>query len=90
MRRPYGAAPGVVAEEIRRAGRRGTTRARLGVIIGIEVSNVDATADHCRSAGCTVTTVPVDAPWGERYAECLDLYGYAWKFFQLLPDPQTV
>jgi hypothetical protein len=29
---------------------------------------------------------PVDTPWGERYAECVDPYGYRWKFFQLLPD----
>ena len=60
---------------------------RLGVVIGIEVDNVDGTADYCRSAGCRVIAGPVDAPWGERYAECLDPYDYAWKFFQLLPDP---
>ncbi|MGW0997228.1 VOC family protein [Streptomyces sp. NPDC002523] len=59
----------------------------LGVVIGIEVTDVDATADYCRSAGCQVTTGPADAPWGERYVECLDPYEYAWKFFQLLPDP---
>jgi uncharacterized glyoxalase superfamily protein PhnB len=51
------------------------------------VISVDATADYCRSAGCTVTTGPVNAPWGERYVECLDPYEYAWKFFQLLACP---
>ncbi|MFE5740237.1 VOC family protein [Streptomyces celluloflavus] len=59
----------------------------LGVVIGIEVDNVDAIADYYRSAGATVTTDPLNAPWGERYAECLDPYDYAWKFYQLLPDP---
>ncbi|MFG1821544.1 VOC family protein [Microbispora bryophytorum] len=69
-------------ERVTVAGPRG-----LGVVIGIEVDDVEATANYCRSAGCEVTTEPVDAPWGERYAEVLDPYGYAWKFFQLLPDP---
>jgi uncharacterized glyoxalase superfamily protein PhnB len=69
-------------ERMTRAGPRG-----LGVVIGVAVDDVDATAEYCRTAGCTVTTDPVDAPWGERYLECLDPYGYAWKFFRLLPDP---
>ncbi|MFJ2160546.1 VOC family protein [Streptomyces sp. NPDC087856] len=69
-------------ERMTKTGPRG-----LGVVIGIEVDDVDATAVYCRLAGCTVTTGPVDAPWGERYLECLDPYAYAWKFFQLLADP---
>ncbi|WP_182884165.1 VOC family protein [Microbispora sp. H10885] len=64
------------------AGPRG-----LGVVIGIAVDDVRATVDYCRSAGCEVTTETADAPWGERYAEVLDPYGYAWKFFKVLPDP---
>jgi uncharacterized glyoxalase superfamily protein PhnB len=71
-------------ERMTKAGPRG-----LGVVIGIEVDDVDATAGRCRSAGFEVTTGPVDAPWGERYLECLDPYGYAWKFFQPLPDPPS-
>jgi len=57
----------------------------LGVVIGIETDDVDAAARYCAEAGCDVMTAPGDAPWGERYAECVDPYGYAWKFFQLLP-----
>ncbi|MFF7242193.1 VOC family protein [Streptomyces collinus] len=68
-------------ERVTRTGPRG-----LGVVIGVEVIDVDAIADYCRSAGCQLTTGPVDAPWGERYVKCLDPYEYAWKFFQLLPD----
>jgi hypothetical protein len=26
-------------------------------------------------------------PMGRAVLECLDPYGYAWKFFQLLPSP---
>src|SRR5947208_2500259 len=44
------------------AGPRG-----LGVVVGIEVDDVDAIARYCARAGCEVTAGPVDAPWGERY-----------------------
>lgn len=71
-------------ERLTKIGPRG-----LGVVIGIEVDDVNATAVYCRSAGCAITAGPVDAPWGERYFECLDPYDYAWKFFELLPDPPT-
>lgn len=63
-----------------RQGPRG-----LGVVIGIETDDVDATARYCADAGCDLVTAPADAPWGERYAECVDPYGYAWKFYQTLP-----
>jgi uncharacterized glyoxalase superfamily protein PhnB len=63
------------------AGPRG-----LGVVIGIEVDDVDAAAHYCDMAGCELTAGPLDAPWGERYAECIDPYGYAWKLFQFLSD----
>ncbi|ARF52923.1 VOC family protein [Streptomyces gilvosporeus] len=64
-----------------KAGPRG-----LGVVVGLEVEDVDAVARYCRSAGCQITTEPADAPWGERYCECVDPYGYCWKFFRLLPQ----
>jgi uncharacterized glyoxalase superfamily protein PhnB len=63
------------------AGPRG-----LGVVIGIEVDDVGATARYCGRAGCDVTAGPIEAPWGEYYVECVDPYGYAWKFFRPLPD----
>lgn len=68
-------------ERLTRSGPRG-----LGVVIGIEVDDVDAAAAYCEMAGCELTTGPLDAPWGERYAECVDPYGYAWKLFRPLPD----
>lgn len=61
------------------AGPRG-----LGVVIGIEVDDVDAAARYCATAGCELTAEPHDAPWRERYAECVDPYGYAWKLFRPL------
>lgn len=56
----------------------------LGVVVGIEVEDVDEAALRCRAAGCVITAGPSDAPWGERYVEFEDPYGYAWKFFQLI------
>ncbi|MEU3461956.1 VOC family protein [Streptomyces sp. NPDC006733] len=73
--------PDSARERLTVAGPRG-----LGVVLGIQVEDVDATAEYCRSAGAAVTSGPLDAPWGERYAECLDPHGYAWKFYQPLPD----
>lgn len=74
--------PDTEREQRTKAGPRG-----LGVVIGIEVDDVDAVVEYCRSAGCELTTGPADAPWGERYAECTDPFGYAWKFFRILPEP---
>jgi PhnB protein len=70
-----------VRERQTRVGPRG-----LGVVIGIEVDDVDEAAQRCRAAGCVIGAGPLDAPWGERYVEVEDPYGYAWKFFRLLPD----
>ncbi|MDQ1652139.1 MAG: hypothetical protein QOI35_1339 [Cryptosporangiaceae bacterium] len=60
----------------------------LGVVIGVQVDDVDQMARRCRALGCIIGADPVDAPWGERYVEFEDPYGYAWKFFQLLADAQ--
>jgi uncharacterized glyoxalase superfamily protein PhnB len=74
--------PDGVRERQTKTGPRG-----LGVVIGIEVDDVDEAAQRCRAAGCMIGTGPLDAPWGERYVEFVDPYGYAWKFFHLLADP---
>ncbi len=63
------------------AGPRG-----LGVVIGILVDDVDSAAEYVEGVGCELTAVPQDSPWGERYAECVDPYGYAWKFFRPSSD----
>lgn len=63
------------------AGPRG-----LGVVIGIQVDDVDDAAGYCERAGCELTAAPQNSPWGERYAEFIDPYGYAWKLFRPLPD----
>jgi len=65
-----------------RSGPRG-----LGVVIGIEVDDVDEAAQRCAAGGCVISSGPLDAPWGERYVEFEDPFGYAWKFFHLIPDP---
>ena len=74
--------PDSVRERQTKAGPRG-----LGVVIGIEVDDVDGAARRCRDAGCVIGAGPLDGVWGERYVEIEDPFGYAWKFFQVLPDP---
>jgi uncharacterized glyoxalase superfamily protein PhnB len=74
--------PDSVRERQTTAGPRG-----LGVVIGIAVDDVDEAARRCRAAGCTIGAGPLDAPWGERYVEVEDPYGYVWKFFRVLADP---
>jgi uncharacterized glyoxalase superfamily protein PhnB len=69
-------------EQRTKAGPRG-----LGVVLGIEVDDVDEAARYCEAAGSELTTRPSDAPFGERYAECVDPYGYAWKLFHPLDNP---
>jgi uncharacterized glyoxalase superfamily protein PhnB len=59
------------------AGPRG-----LGVAIGLDVEDLDATLAYCRSAGCTITAQPADAPWGDRVFECIDPFGYVWEISQ--------
>jgi uncharacterized glyoxalase superfamily protein PhnB len=68
-------------ERLTKVGPRG-----LGVVVGIEIDDVDAALGYCVEAGCELVAGPVDAPWGERYVECIDPFGYEWKLFRLLPD----
>ena len=74
--------PDTTRERLTKSGPRG-----LGVVIGIEVADVDETARRGAAAGCRVAAGPESAPWGERYVEVEDPYGYPWKFFRVLPDP---
>ncbi|QGN35676.1 hypothetical protein GJV80_17510 [Microlunatus sp. Gsoil 973] len=65
--------------------RRTVTGPRgLGVVIGVQVDDVDSVAERCARAGGELTTPPRDSPWGERYAEFVDPFGYAWKAFRPL------
>ena len=73
--------PDSARERRTRIGPRG-----LGVVVGVEVDDVDQAAARCRALGCVIGVGPVDALWGERYVEFEDPYGYAWKFFTALPD----
>ncbi|MGI5241276.1 VOC family protein [Dactylosporangium sp. CA-139066] len=66
------------------AGPRG-----LGVVIGIAADapdDVDELTRRAAAAGCVVGAGPADAPWGERYAEVVDPYGYTWKFFRVFDN----
>ena len=74
--------PDTQRERSTRAGPRG-----LGVVIGLAVDDVDAAAGLARTLGCELTAGPLEAPWGERLAEFLDPYGYAWKCFRVADGP---
>ncbi len=74
--------PDTARERQTKTGPRG-----LGVVIGLQVQDVDDAARRCQADGRTITTSPADAPWGERSVELEDPYGYAWKFFHLTADP---
>lgn len=72
--------PDSTRERMTVAGPRG-----LGMVIGITVDDVDAAVDYVVGVGCELTAAAQDSSWGERYAECIDPYGYAWKLFCPLP-----
>lgn len=79
--------PDSARERLTRGAPRG-----LGVVIGLAVDDVDDAARRAGALGCELTAGPLEAPWGERYAELLDPYGYAWKFFRVadqVPDDGT-
>ena len=50
-------------------------------------AQVDAAIAKAATAGCTVTTPAMDAPWGMRYGRLKDPFGHAWAFGAPLPDP---
>jgi uncharacterized glyoxalase superfamily protein PhnB len=57
----------------------------LGVVIGVNVDDLDATYAYCTESGCTITCEPMDEAWGERLFTCVDPFGYEWKFSVPIP-----
>jgi catechol 2,3-dioxygenase-like lactoylglutathione lyase family enzyme len=53
------------------------------------VADVDAMYVRARSHGYEPETVPVDAPWGERYFHLRDPDGHELSFARLLPPPPS-
>ena len=64
-------------ERLTQRGPRG-----LGVAIGLLVDDLDAVLAYCTTAGCEVTSEPVDMPWGDRVFECIDPFGYVWEIYR--------
>lgn len=64
-----------------RSGRRG-----LGVVIGLELDDLDAAYAYCTESGCAITCEPMDEAWGERLFTFVDPIGYEWKLSVPIPD----
>jgi catechol 2,3-dioxygenase-like lactoylglutathione lyase family enzyme len=54
------------------------------------VADVDAMHARARSHGYEPETVPVDAPWGERYFHLRDPDGHELSFARLLRPPPSI
>jgi uncharacterized glyoxalase superfamily protein PhnB len=63
-----------------RRGPRG-----LGVVIGLEVGDLDAAYAYCAERGCAITCEPMDEAWGERLFTFIDPFGLRME--ALRPDP---
>ena len=58
----------------------------LGVVIGLEVDDLDEAYATCTERGCEITCEPMDEAWGERLFTFVDPFGYEWKLSVPLPD----
>jgi uncharacterized glyoxalase superfamily protein PhnB len=67
-------------DQLVRRGPRG-----LGLVIGVEVDDLDEAYEYCTKTGCEITCEPMDEPWGERLFTFLDPFGYEWKLAVPLP-----
>lgn len=53
--------------------------AGVSVALGLErAADVDALAERMRKAGATIGSGPLDAFWGDRFAELTDPFGHCW------------
>lgn len=60
----------------------------LGVVIGLEVEDLDAALSYCTETGCLITCEPMDEAWGERLFTCVDPFGYEWKLSVPIPGAE--
>jgi uncharacterized glyoxalase superfamily protein PhnB len=68
-------------ERATQSGPRG-----LGVVIGLEVDDLEAAYAYCVESGCAITCEPMDEAWGERLFTFVDPSGYEWKLSVPIPD----
>jgi PhnB protein len=50
------------------------------VTLHLAVEDCDAAVQRAAAAGATVTMPPMDAFWGERFAQIEDPFGHGWSF----------
>lgn len=56
-----------------------------GVVLHLQVDDVDAWFSRATEAGCTAVTTPADMAWGDRYAQVKDPFGHLWALATTLP-----
>jgi uncharacterized glyoxalase superfamily protein PhnB len=61
----------------------------LGLVLGLEVDDLEATYAYCTEEGCEITCEPMDEAWGERLFTCVDPFGYEWKFSVTIPGMEA-
>lgn len=52
----------------------------LGVILYLQVPDVDAAYQRALQAGARPVNPPMDRPWGDRVARVVDPFGFDWCF----------
>jgi len=53
-----------------------------GLLLVLEVEDIDAEHERIAAAGATVVTPPETEPWGERYCQYADPNGIIWQLVQ--------
>jgi uncharacterized glyoxalase superfamily protein PhnB len=72
-------------ERATQSGPRG-----LGVVIGLEVNDLEAAYAYCTASGCAITCEPMDEAWGERLFAFVDPSGYEWKLSIPIANGSTI
>lgn len=58
-----------------------------GVVLHLQVDDVDAWWARATEAGCTVVTPLADMSWGDRYGRVKDPFGHTWSLATAIAKP---
>ncbi|MBM9460005.1 VOC family protein [Nocardioides sp. zg-536] len=60
-----------------------------GMLLALEVEDLDAEFARIAAAGASVVTPPESEPWGERYCQFADPNGLVWQLVQWVAPPPS-